>query len=114
MLSDSGKDINNSNYENISHQRLAFRSLPFERMLYFGESETDVPCMSVVKEQCGHSIAVYGLPRKKATALRLIKEACKADYTEKGEIYATVCRIFDKIRVDNDFGQLVLRTDKAI
>lgn len=88
------------------------RPMPFERMIYFGDGETDVPCMSVVKEQGGHSIAVYGQPRKKATALRLIKEnrvnfACKADYSEEGEIYATVCRILDKIRADYDFEQLL-------
>ena len=88
------------------------RPMPFERMIYFGDGETDVPCMSVVKEQGGHSIAVYGQPRKKATALRLIKEnrvnfACKADYSEEGEIYATVCRILDKIRADYDFQQLL-------
>ena len=92
------------------------RPMPFERMIYFGDGETDVPCMSVVKEQGGHSIAVYGQPRKKATALRLIKEnrvnfACKADYSEEGEIYATVCRILDKIRADYDFEQL-LRTNR--
>ena len=88
------------------------RPMPFERMIYFGDGETDVPCMSVVKDQGGHSIAVYGQPRKKATALRLIKEnrvnfACKADYSEEGEIYATVCRILDKIRADYDFEQLL-------
>jgi hypothetical protein len=88
------------------------RPMPFERMIYFGDGETDVPCMSVVKEQGGHSIAVYGQPRKKATALRLIREnrvnfACKADYSEEGEIYATVCRILDKIRADYDFQQFL-------
>lgn len=81
------------------------RPMPFERMIYFGDGETDVPCMSVVKEQGGHSIAVYGQTDKKATALRLVKEnrvdfACKADYSEKGDIYPTVCRILDKIRAD--------------
>lgn len=84
------------------------RPIPFERMIYMGDGETDVPCMSVVKEQGGHSIAVYGDRKKKATAQRLIKEnrvnfMCKADYSENAEIHTTVKLILDKIRADYDF-----------
>ena len=88
------------------------RPIPFERMIYFGDSETDIPCMKVVKEHGGHSIAVYGNPRKKATAMKLIHEdrvnfVCKADYAEGKEIHITVQRILDKIRADYDFQQLL-------
>ena len=81
-------------------------------MIYFGDGETDVPSMSVVKSQGGHAIAVYGNPKKKATAMKLIKEnrvdfMCKADYSEGGEIHSTVKRILDKIRADYDFRQLL-------
>lgn len=79
------------------------RPIPFERMIYFGDGETDVPSMSVVKSQGGHAIAVYGDPKKKATAQKLINEnrvdfMCKADYSEGKDIYATVTRILDRIR----------------
>ena len=89
------------------------RPLPFERMIYLGDGETDVPCMSVVKEQGGHSIAVYGDRKRKATAQRLIKEqrvnfVCKADYSENSEIHTTVKLILDKIRADYDFQQHLL------
>lgn len=88
------------------------RPIPFERMIYFGDGETDIPSMKVVKEHGGHSIAVYGPPRKKATALKLIHEdrvnfVCKADYSEGKEIHITVQRILDKIRADYDFQQLL-------
>jgi hypothetical protein len=78
------------------------RPIPFERMIYFGDGETDVPSMSVVKEQGGHSIAVYGNSNKQATAMQLQKEdrvnyACKADYSENGEIYTIVKQILDEI-----------------
>lgn len=88
------------------------RPIPFERMIYFGDGETDIPCMKVVKEHGGHSIAVYGNPRKKATARKLIHEdrvnfACKADYSEGKEIDTTVRKILEKIRADYDFQQLL-------
>jgi len=88
------------------------RPMPFERMVYLGDGETDIPCMKVVKGQGGHSIAVYGDSQKKATAMRLIRDgrvnfACKADYTEGQELHTTVKRILDKIRADYDFQQLL-------
>ena len=68
--------------------------------------------MSVVKEQGGHSIAVYGNRKKKATAMKLLNEdrvnfVCKADYREGSEINTTVMHILDKIRADYDFDQLL-------
>lgn len=78
------------------------RPIPFERMIYFGDGETDVPSMSVVKGQGGHSIAVYGDSSKRATAMQLLKEdrvnyACKADYSIGGDIHTTVKHILDQI-----------------
>lgn len=86
------------------------RPIPFERMIYFGDGETDVPSMSVVKSQGGHAIAVYGDSKKKATATKLINAnrvdfICMADYSEGREVYDTVCRILNKIRADYDHQQ---------
>lgn len=93
------------------------RPIPFERMIYFGDGETDIPSMKVVKEHGGHSIAVYGDEKKMATAMKLINEdrvnfVCKADYSKGKEIHAVVMRILDKIRSDYDFQQLLVTHQK--
>ncbi len=88
------------------------RRIPFERMIYFGDGETDIPCMKMVKQHGGHSIAVYNSPKKRDTAMRLINEeranfACAADYSEGQDIYNVVRLILQKIKTDYDFQQLL-------
>ena len=41
------------------------RVLPFSRMVFIGDGETDIPCMRLLSEKGGYPIAVYS-PRKKA------------------------------------------------
>lgn len=81
------------------------RPVPFEHMIYFGDGETDIPCMRMVKAQGGHSIAVYGDPAKQQTAQRLIAEnranfACPADYRDGSPLHNVVRRVLDKIKAD--------------
>lgn len=96
------------------------RPVPFERMIYFGDGETDIPCMKMVKEHGGHSIAVYGNPSKKATAMKLIEEdrvnfACIADYRKDKEMFGVVKRVLDKIKSDYEFERLLeIHKKKAV
>lgn len=90
----------------------AERPIPFSRMIYFGDGETDIPCMKMVKEHGGHSIAVYSNNSKKATAKQLIHDnrvnfICQADYREGKEIHMVVRRILDKIKADYEFQRLL-------
>lgn len=88
------------------------RPIPFERMIYFGDGETDIPSMKMVKDHGGHSIAVYGDKKKRDTAFKLIKEnrvnfVCQADYREGKEIHGVVKRILAKIKADIEFQRLL-------
>ncbi|MDO5759544.1 MAG: HAD family hydrolase [Bacteroidota bacterium] len=88
------------------------RPVPFERMIYFGDGQTDIPCMKMVKVHGGHSVALYDKPQKKNTALKLIKDdrvnfVCHSDYTEGKELYKVVTTILDKIKADFDFNLLL-------
>lgn len=88
------------------------RPIPFSRMIYFGDGETDIPCMKMAKEHRGHSIAVYANNNKKATAQQLIRDnrvnfICRADYTEGKEMHMIVKRVLDKIKADYEFKRLL-------
>jgi hypothetical protein len=86
------------------------RPVPFKRMIYFGDGETDIPCMHLIKQQGGYAIAVYQPDNsaRQATAEKLITEdrvnfACPADYSENSEIFKIVTTIISKIKTDAEF-----------
>ena len=101
------------NYKINQYKPECERPVPFRHMIYFGDGDTDIPCMKLVKQHGGNSIAVYQ-PRnrtKKANAERLVQSgrvnfACGADYSKGGEMYRIVEAIIRQIRSNFDFDQL--------
>ena len=89
------------------------RPVPFKHMIYVGDGTTDIPCMRLVKNYGGHSIAVYnpdlrGARRDLASLVRdnRVSPVCPADYTEGGEMDVLVRTILDKIDTDYRLAQL--------
>ena len=83
------------------------KRIPFPHMIYFGDGETDVPCMKIVKMFGGNSIAVYNpeIKKKVNVAKKLLRQQrvnfiTPADYTEGSRTYQVVCAIIDKIKAD--------------
>ncbi len=89
------------------------KRIPFSHMIYFGDGETDVPCMKIVKMFGGNSIAVYNpqIEKKKKTAQKLLRQKrvnfmSPADYTVGSRTYGLVCAIIDKIRSEYELQKL--------
>lgn len=89
------------------------KRIPFPHMIYFGDGETDVPCMKIVGMFGGHSVAVYNPAneKKKASADKLKRQGrvqftAPAVYTRDSQAYRVVCAIIDKIRADYTLQQL--------
>ncbi len=76
--------------------------VPLRNIVYFGDSDTDIPCMKLVNSYGGHSIGVYNSESgNKAKVYDLMKNNriryfAPADYSEGGEIDGLVKAIIDK------------------
>ena len=89
------------------------KRIPFPSMIYFGDGETDVPCMKIVKMFGGNSIAVYNprAERKRNIARKLLRQKrvnfiCPADFRKDGRMYEVVCAIIDKIKAEFELRKL--------
>ena len=83
------------------------RPIPFKRMIYVGDGMTDVPCMKLVKEHGGKSIAVfnrdnernYNLSKTLVDTVRA-NYMCEANYIEEGPMENLVKTILNYIAYD--------------
>lgn len=89
------------------------KRIPWSNMIYFGDGDTDVPCMKIVKMFGGNAIAVYNPENqtKKGTAEKLLRQdrvnfISPTDYTEGGKTFAIVRGIIDKIKIENTLHSL--------
>jgi hypothetical protein len=89
------------------------KRVPFTRMIYFGDGDTDVPCMKIVNMFGGNSIAVFNPTNavKRSNAQKLQRQGranfiTPAVFTRESRTYKVVCAIIDKIIVDNELKRL--------
>ena len=93
-------DINDTgvnDYVKLENQRV-----PFRNMIYIGDSDTDIPCMSLVNANGGHSIGVYDPVKKdkdkvyKMMRHHRIRYYAPADYTNGSKLDTLVKQIIRK------------------
>jgi phosphoserine phosphatase len=89
---------------------MAERDVPFSRMIYIGDGDTDIPSMKMVRHQGGHSIAVFDPSQwtegnAQSRAYNLIAEdranfVVPADYRNNSQLDVTVKGILGRIARD--------------
>jgi hypothetical protein len=97
--------------EYIPHDK---RPVPFSNIVFIGDGETDIPCMRLVRDQGGHSIAVYrpGSTKQKTKASKLITDRradfiAAADYSKGKQLDKIMHAIIDKIAAGTAVSALV-------
>ena len=76
--------------------------VPFRNMVYLGDSDTDIPCMKLVKTRGGYSIGVFNPETNdktkvyKMTRDNRIDYFVPADYSENTELDTLIKTIIDK------------------
>jgi hypothetical protein len=96
-VEDLGESIN-------QHMPDAARPIPFANMIYFGDGDTDVPSMAVMRKNGGYAVAVYpaGKSRGRAKCVDLFKAGrcdffAPADYREGSDLFRRTCLLLDRI-----------------
>lgn len=89
--------------------------IPYDNLVYIGDSATDIPCMRLVKSKGGYSIGVYD-PKKqmKDKVYKLYADGrlnyyTAADYTARSELMRYIKTIIDEIDVKEN-----IRTEQQI
>ncbi len=87
------------------------KPLPFENMIYIGDGNTDIPCMSMLNKAGGHTLAVYKEGQKER-AFKLNRDGrahmvALADYREGKKIDQFIKAVIDKIAADGNLQYII-------
>ena len=86
------------------NEKTGERRIPYANMIYFGDGMTDIPFMILVKNNGGHSIAIYQ-EGKKEKVNQLYEDGrvnfvSLADYSKNSDLEKVVQLIFQKIALN--------------
>jgi len=111
-VEDLGKTIN-------QHMPEDQRPIPFANMIYFGDGDTDVPSMAVMRKNGGHAIAVHPPGKARQKCVDLFKAGrvdffAPADYRRGSELFKRTCLLLDRILADIRVQEEVWRIGRGL
>lgn len=105
--------------ESINHHMAEEdRPIPFSNMIYFGDGDTDVPSMAVVRKNGGRAIAVYGGGADGRSRCRDLMRAgrcdffASADYRVGSSLYKRTCLLVDRMIADIRIAEEMWRLER--
>ncbi|HWV83379.1 MAG TPA: HAD family hydrolase [Hyphomicrobiaceae bacterium] len=128
VISDTGKTQYlfriNKGIENLGqsineHMPEDARPIPFANMIYFGDGDTDVPSMAVMRKNGGHAIAVHTPGKARAKCVELFRAGrcdffAPADYTRGSELFRRTTLLLDRILANIRLEEEAWRLRRAI
>ena len=127
VITDTGKTqylfrINKGMEDLGEHQRAhagGRAPIPFANMIYFGDGDTDVPSMAVMRKNGGHAIAVHTPGKSSAKCVELFKAArcdffAPADYRRGSELFKRTCLLLDRMLADIRVQEEVWRLGRGV
>lgn len=110
-------DINNDKDLNRSLPE-SERRVRFPNMIYIGDGLTDVPCMKLVKQGGGHSIAIYHKEAKEA-AIPLLKHdrvdwMFEADYRKNSALDKAMKMLIENLANENKLIDISIKQKRDI
>jgi hypothetical protein len=106
------KGVENLGHSINDHMPEGARPIPFSNMIYFGDGDTDVPSMAVMRKNGGYAVAVHG-PGKQFKAGRCDFFA-QADYRRGSDLFRRTCLLLDRILADIRVREEMWRLEKGV
>lgn len=97
--------INSTDDEGVNEKTKKHR-IPYHNIIYMGDGMTDIACMTLVKKNGGHSIAVY--PEKAVDKVKQLYEEdrvsfiCRADYTAGSDLEKVIKLLIERASIANE------------
>ena len=93
--------------DNAVNEKSVSLRIPYRNIIYMGDGMTDIACMTLVKKNEGHSIAVYASDEEPEKVRKIYSDGrcsfyCKADYSSNSQMEKMVRLIIDRVAIDDE------------